>query len=101
MEVALFQVGKQDKKIACPICNNHKGSQIEFEDPLSGDTVPLYNPRKQVWHENFTWSKDGLTIIGKTPIGRATVVALHLSDDADALLVRSFWVQAGWHPPRD
>lgn len=87
--------------LACPICNNHKSSQIVFEDPQSGKIVPLFNPRKQIWHEHFAWSADGLTIVGKTPIGRATVVALHLSSDADALLVRSFWVQAGWHPPRD
>ncbi|MEN2383523.1 MAG: hypothetical protein ACSI46_02035 [Gloeotrichia echinulata DVL01] len=27
--------------------------------------------------------------------------ALRLSDDADALEVRSYWVLAGWHPPKD
>jgi len=42
-----------------------------------------------------------LRIIGLTPIGRATVDALHLSDDPDALTVRSYWILAGWHPPRD
>ena len=36
-----------------------------------------------------------------TPSGRATVAALHLSDDPDAFTVRSYWVVAGWHPPRD
>jgi len=30
-----------------------------------------------------------------------TVLALHLSDDPDAIEVRSYWVQAGWHPPED
>jgi hypothetical protein len=26
---------------------------------------------------------------------------LHLSDDADVLEVRSYWVLAGWHPPEN
>ncbi|MCG6135530.1 MAG: hypothetical protein MET45_12845 [Nostoc sp. LLA-1] len=42
-----------------------------------------------------------MCIVGKTPSGRATVVTLHLSDDPDALEVRSYWVLAGWHPPKD
>jgi hypothetical protein len=63
--------------------------------------VPLFNPRTQVWAEHFGWSDDGIRIIGSTPIGRATVVALHLSDDPDAITVRSYWVLAGWHPPEE
>ena len=48
--------------------------------------------------EHFAWSADGVRIVGKTAVGRATVSALHLSDDPDALVVRSYWVLAGWHP---
>ena len=44
---------------------------------------------------------DGLRIVGRTSVGRATVVALHLSHDLDAIIVRSYWVLAGWHPPAD
>jgi len=51
--------------------------------------------------EHFAWSEDGVRILGKTPIGRATVKALCLDSDFDALEVRSYWVQAGWHPPKD
>ena len=50
---------------------------------------------------DFAWSDDGLLIEGLTLIGRATVVALHLSDDPDVITVRSYWVLAGWHPPTD
>jgi hypothetical protein len=49
--------------------------------------------------EHFRWTADGLRIIGLTPAGRATVAALRLSGDPDALTVRSYWVLAGWHPP--
>ena len=62
---------------------------------------PLFNPWTQVWNEHFEWSAGSLLIIGKTPIGRGAVVALHLSDDPDALVVRSAWVAAVWHPPDD
>jgi hypothetical protein len=34
-------------------------------------------------------------------VGRATVDALHLDDDPDALIVRGCWVLAGWHPQTD
>ncbi len=85
--------------IACPMCNRHKSDKINSTDPETGQIVPLFNPRFQNWFEHFRWSEDGLHIVGLTPIGRATVIALHLSDDSDALLVRSYWVMAGWHPP--
>jgi hypothetical protein len=85
--------------LACPICNRFKSDKVEETDPESGEPVPLFNPRSMVWSEHFRWSRDGLRIIGLTPCGRATVEALHLSDDPDVLEVRSYWIMAGWHPP--
>lgn len=87
--------------LACPLCNRYKGSKTEAVDPETGKTVPLFNPRRHDWFEHFRWSDDGIRIIGQTAIGRATVQALHLSDDLDALEVRSYWVLAGWHPPEE
>ena len=87
--------------LACPLCNSHKSDKTEAVDPLTGVTVALFNPRTQSWRDHFTWADDGIRISGTTPIGRATVAALHLSDDPDALTVRSYWLVAGWHPPRD
>jgi hypothetical protein len=87
--------------IACPLCNRHKGDKTTGVDPVSGQPVPLFNPRTQLWHEHFRWDDAGIRIVGLTPIGRATVVVLHLDDDPDALVVRQYWVMAGWHPPED
>lgn len=87
--------------LACPLCNRHKGSATHARDPLTGERVPLFNPRAQKWFEHFRWSTDGLRIEGLTPSGRATAAALHLADDPDALLVRGYWVLAGWHPPTE
>ena len=58
------------------------------------------SPRTQVWSEHFQWSQDGIRIEGKTAVGRATISALHLSDDPDVLEVRRYWVMVGWHPPQ-
>ncbi len=87
--------------LSCPICNRYKSDKVASVDPDTGDKVALFNPRTQVWSQHFQWSEDGLQIIGKTAAGRATVKALHLSNDPDALEVRSYWVMAGWHPPKD
>jgi hypothetical protein len=87
--------------LACPICNRYKSDKITNIDSETGEIVKLFNPRTQIWSEHFFWTKDGLQIVGKTPTGRATVKVLHLSDDADALEVRSYWVLAGWHPPEN
>ena len=87
--------------LSCPLCNGHKADRTQATDPITNTVVPLFHPRTQAWSEHFQWSEDGLRILGLTPIGRATVVALHLDNDPDALLVRSYWIEAGWHPPTD
>lgn len=85
--------------LACPICNGHKSSKTTGTDPVTHQSLPLFHPRTQNWFEHFAWSADGLRIVGLTPTGRGTVVALHLDSDPIALVVRSYWVSAGWHPP--
>lgn len=102
--VPLAQGGSDDESnlwLACPLCNRHKSDKTTGLDPVTGARHPLFNPRTQVWSEHFRWSEDGLRIIGLTPVGRATVESLHLSDDPDALQVRYYWIRAGWHPPSD
>lgn len=87
--------------LSCPLCNRFKSDRTESMDSVTGQVVALFNPRTQRWSEHFQWSSDGLRIVGISPTGRATAALLHLGDDPDAILVRSFWVQAGWHPPKD
>ena len=87
--------------LACPICNRYKGAKTTRVDPETGEEVPLFNPRTQDWFQHFAWSDDGIRIIGRSAVGRATVQALRLSDDPDVLTVRSYWVLAGWHQPHE
>ena len=86
--------------LACYRCNEFKADQTEVQDPLSGEVVPLFNPRIQAWGEHFAWSPDGTRIVGLTATGRATVVALRMNDDL-RVAARRRWVSAGWHPPSD
>ena len=84
--------------LACPLCNGYKGIQTHAHAPETGETVALFNPRRQVWSEHFCWSGDGVEILGLTSCGRATVVALKLNNES-IIRARRRWVLAGWHPP--
>jgi hypothetical protein len=85
--------------LACSMCNDHKGNRIAAPDPIRGEIVRLFDPRRQVWLEHFGWNEEGDLIIGKTPTGRATVAALRLNR-AELVEARRGWVIVGWHPPR-
>src|SRR5690242_9586962 len=82
--------------LACSLCNAFKGNRVNALDPLTNEIVTLFNPRRQIWKEHFAWTTDGTEIVGQTPTGRATVVALQLNRE---LLVnaRKLWVGANLH----
>jgi hypothetical protein len=86
--------------LACPLCNGHKSNRIASLDPLTGEEVRLFDPRRQVWSEHFAWADAGDRIVGLTPAGRATVVALQLNRPV-LVHARRAWVAVGWHPPKD
>jgi hypothetical protein len=86
--------------LACSLCNDFKSNRIAFLDPISGEIVRLFDPRRQVWKEHFRWTDPGDEIVGITPIGRATVDALRLNR-VSLVTARRLWVLAGWHPPKD
>jgi len=65
--------------LACQGCNGHKYVKTEGVGPVSGELVPLFHPRRQLWREHFAWNADFTLIIGLTPTGRATVEVLQLN----------------------
>jgi hypothetical protein len=84
--------------LSCRLCNETKGIQTEALDPETGELVPLFNPRQQRWGDHFMWSECGTLVVGKTPIGRATLIALSLNSEF-RVRARALWVEVGWHPP--
>jgi hypothetical protein len=65
--------------LACGFCNKAKGTKQRARDPETGALVPLFNPRADRWEDHFTWEDDFTVVLGITPCGRATVVALRLN----------------------
>jgi 5-methylcytosine-specific restriction endonuclease McrA len=85
---------------ACYRCNEFKGAKTHALDPATGELVPLFNPRTQLWSVHFTWAIGGSHIVGLSPTGRATVVALRLNNEY-IVETRALWVAREWHPPPD
>jgi hypothetical protein len=101
--VPLSRGGASDETnlwLACAWCNSYKGDKTHALDPVTGEDVPLFNPRTQRWADHFCWSDDGIKIVGLTSTGRATVLALRLNNEF-ILPARRHWVMAGWHPPQE
>lgn len=99
-EAAGGQTVLENLCMACHSCNEFKGAQVEAQDPLTGERTPLFHPRRQQWDEHFRWSEDSSEIIGLTPTGRATVVALNMNHPA-IVEARRRWARVGWHPPQE
>src|SRR5581483_3297855 len=70
---------EQNLWLACPGCNARKADRILGIDSETGESVRLFDPRRQSWSEHFGWRDGGVRIEGLTPTGRATVATLHLN----------------------
>jgi hypothetical protein len=86
--------------LACFHCNRQKSDKLKAFDEQSLSEVSLFNPRTDSWPEHFIWSTDTLLIIGFTPTGRATVVALAFNR-ARIINIRAADREIGRHPPPD
>jgi HNH endonuclease len=83
---------------ACLGCNLYKATTTYVFDLLTGDLVPLYNPRTEKWSDHFEWSENFSIIVGTTPIGRATITCLKLNR-IGLINLRKILVAVGKHPP--
>ena len=64
--------------LACLRCNRYKGPNIGSFDPLTGQLVPLFHPRLQVWNQHFQIVD--AEIIPLTAEGRVTARVLRFND---------------------
>ena len=72
--------------LACIDCNLSKSSNLAGRDPETRQVTELFNPRTQLWDEHF--ERQGIFIVGRTAVGRTTIVVLNMNSD-DALELRS------------
>jgi HNH endonuclease len=82
--------------LACVSCSLRKGGRMLSRDPQTGEHVVLFNPRVESWPTHFRWQ--GVWIVGTTPTGRATVLALSMNRLL-ALAIREEEAHRGRHPP--
>lgn len=92
------QTSAENLCLCCRHCNGRKNAFIDGPDPEADTIANLFNPRTQKWAEHFAWSPDGLTIVGLSPTGRATIERLKMNTPA-VVEARRFWVALGLHPP--
>jgi hypothetical protein len=85
---------------ACQGCNSHKYLKTSARDPVTGELVSLFHPRRQRWSDHFYWSHDFTLIVGLTPAGRATVQALKLNRPG-LIELRRILVRVAVHPPAE
>lgn len=86
--------------LACRSCNEFKSDATEAVDPLTGETIPLFNPRTQIWVDHFAWSPDSARMEGLTAIGRSSIIRLRMNNQV-IVAARRRWTISGWHPPSD
>jgi 5-methylcytosine-specific restriction endonuclease McrA len=82
----------------CFGCNGHKYNKVTAPDPIDGQLVLLFHPRREQWQDHFSWSTDFTRVIGLTPTGRATVEALRLNR-LGVVNLRRLLILIGRHPP--
>lgn len=82
--------------LSCAACNSHQGPNISGIDEVTKRLTPLFNPRRHKWSKHFRW--DGPTLVGLTPIGRATVTVLEINLDYRVEFRRDL-IEEGVFPP--
>jgi hypothetical protein len=60
----------------------------------------LFDPRTDAWNDPFAWSRDGISIVGRSSIGRATVIVLDMNRER-VRQIRAADAALGRHPPRE
>ncbi len=82
--------------LACTSCSLRKEARRTAVDPQTGRKVSLFHPRRQRWLDHFRW--EGMTVIGLSATGRATVSALTMNR-LSILVIREEETDRGRHPP--
>jgi hypothetical protein len=83
---------------SCPTCNRCKANRTTTLDSATQQEVRLFHPQQDAWVEHFDWSEDATTLIGLTPVGRATIMLLRMNRP-QLIRLRRMWVAMGEHPP--
>jgi hypothetical protein len=81
--------------LSCFECNAHKGPNIAGFDPVTRKVTELFHPRRHRWKAHFR--RQGGTLVGRTAIGRVTILVLDMND-AFRVELRETLMAAGEFP---
>ncbi len=93
--IALKHGGKttpENLALSCLSCNRHKGSDFATIDIVSCKIIRLFNPRQQVWQENF--KENNGYIEGISEIGLATAKILKFNTQ-NRIIQRQLLIRQG------
>lgn len=83
--------------LACVSCSLRKGARVTAQDPSTRVIAPLFNPRTQRWADHFSLMR-APKVIGKTAVGRATVLALAMNRPAVVAIRLAHMALGRLHP---
>jgi hypothetical protein len=83
--------------LACRACNLYKAAHGSGYDPVSEAVIRLFHPREDQWEDHFQVAPESGEMVGRTPVGRATVVCLRLNHEAQ-VTARRQWMRLGLFP---
>ena len=86
--------GPDNRCWSCHRCNLKKGPNLSGRDPLTGNIVPLFHPRRQSWRRHFRWV--GAVLVGRTQTGRATAAVLDVNDPGRVRLRQALIDDGEW-----
>ena len=83
--------------LACPFCNQAKGTDLASLDPETGALTALFHPRTQRWEDHF--SLEGARMEGLTATGRVTATLLQFNNP-ERLAERQLLIGVGLYENR-
>jgi HNH endonuclease len=89
--------GPENRAWCCHRCNLSKGPNLSGRDPLTGNIVRLFDPRRQSWKRHFEWH--GAVLAGRTRSGHATIAVLDINNPQRVKLRLALMDEGEW--PQD
>ena len=83
--------------LACHACNLYKSDFETGPDEQNQVEIILFHPRQDAWELHFAVDTERAEIIGRTPVGRATIERLRLNRPQQ-INARRRWKQLGLFP---
>ena len=83
--------------LACPACNLFKSNFLTGFDAETQTETPLFDPRRDRWHDHFRPNTKNGRLEAVTPTGRATVSRLQMNHP-DQIEARLLWMRLNLFP---